>query len=159
MSTADGAPMLTITEAAERAGVKRSQIRRELDAGAFPNAAKDDRGTGRWLIPLAELDAAQLSARADADPDVDVAAAASTGDGADVSEVEALRAQLEELRVRVEIAEAEAGVRDPVAVATDDHPVSPTTTSSGRPDAQPVAPAVGSAVPDTEPPAPIRGPR
>lgn len=54
---------LTITEAAERAGVARSTIRRALDRDDFPNAARDeDDPRGTWLIPTADLDEAGYGA-------------------------------------------------------------------------------------------------
>lgn len=47
---------LTITEAADRAGVARSTIRRALDRDAFPNATQDpDDPRGTWLIPVSDL--------------------------------------------------------------------------------------------------------
>jgi hypothetical protein len=49
---------LTITQAAERAGVARSTIRRALDRGRFPGAIRDDDQARTWLIPAGELDQA-----------------------------------------------------------------------------------------------------
>jgi len=47
----------TITLAAAECGVHRNTIKRKLTAGEFPNAAQTD---GKWLIPLADLLAANL---------------------------------------------------------------------------------------------------
>lgn len=59
---ADDGPY-TITDAADRAGVARSTIRRALDRGDFPNAARDaDDPRGTWLIPADDLDGAGYSA-------------------------------------------------------------------------------------------------
>ncbi len=52
-------PALTITEAAQAAGVDRRTIRRRLDNGELPNAYRED-GDGPWRLPVADLLAAGL---------------------------------------------------------------------------------------------------
>lgn len=55
----DTSQTLTITEAADRAGVHRRTIRRALDRGDFPNARQDLKDLRQpWLIPTSDLDAA-----------------------------------------------------------------------------------------------------
>jgi len=46
-------PRWTLKEAAERVQVSRSTLRRRLDDGAFPNAAKD--ATGAWTLGVEDL--------------------------------------------------------------------------------------------------------
>ncbi len=53
-------PALTITEAAEAAGVDRRTIRRRLDNGDLPHAWREDGGAGAWRIPVHDLLAAGL---------------------------------------------------------------------------------------------------
>lgn len=52
---------LTLSEAAQRAGVSRSTIRRRHEAGKFPNAHLDG---GEWRIPIEDLEDAGLVHRA-----------------------------------------------------------------------------------------------
>lgn len=60
---AETAEVLTITEAAERAGVHRSTIRRALDRDEFPDAYQDqDAPRQPWLIPVSNLDEAGYGA-------------------------------------------------------------------------------------------------
>lgn len=57
-------PALTLSEAATRARVSRSTVRRRLDAGDLPNAYRADGpegpGTGPWQIPVPDLLAAGI---------------------------------------------------------------------------------------------------
>jgi hypothetical protein len=194
MSTANGKSMLTITEAAEVAGVDRRIIQRRLDAGEFPSAHKEGKGRGRWLIPSAELDAAGLTgpaptgAQATAAPHASDQPDAPAGGQASVvpkasirphtsvehiepmvvpvlSEVEVLRAEMTTLRIRAEVAEAEARERERVIAAKDDDLNSlrailmsgPMTQLAGPAAVAPVAAAVAP-VAASEAPAPAAEP-
>jgi hypothetical protein len=65
---------LTLREAAERCTpkVSRRTLVRRLEADAFPNAYRgtgsQGAGSGPWLIPVADLQAAGYDVRAEADP-------------------------------------------------------------------------------------------
>ncbi|MGD0391787.1 MAG: helix-turn-helix domain-containing protein [Acidimicrobiales bacterium] len=148
MSSANGKSMLTITEAAEATGVDRPTIQRLLASGKFPNARKEGKGRGRWLIPSAELDAASptgarrvgtgapvqhISVEPDepAEPAAPIEVQTSIGTHTSIeriepvvvpvlSEVEVLRAQITALQIRAEVAEAEARERERVIAAKDD---------------------------------------
>jgi hypothetical protein len=48
-------PALTITEAAQAAGVDRRTIRHRLDNGDLPHANREDGGEGPWRIPVDDL--------------------------------------------------------------------------------------------------------
>ena len=51
--------LLTIKEAAARARCNESTIKRDLSAGRYPGARRDDSDrNGAWLVPLADLVAA-----------------------------------------------------------------------------------------------------
>jgi hypothetical protein len=160
--TSDGRPELTVTEAAKAAGVDRRTIRRRLDAGDFPNARRDDGkqgpDTGPWLLPVEDLLGAGLTLHAPTEPDE-----LTPADTPDPSEVEALRAEVVELRTRAQVAEAVAAERDRVIAAKDDDlrslravlmagPAVPAATASespasppGRPPAAPELPTGGRA--------------
>lgn len=49
---------LTIREVAASLGKDRRTVRRQLDAGRYPNAYREPGPTGRWLIPVADLNVA-----------------------------------------------------------------------------------------------------
>ena len=102
---------LTMTEAARRAAVSRSTVRRRLDRGAFPGAWRDDGregpGTGPWRVPVEELIASGLDLTAadrPADPEPDP-------DPEPVDELAELRAALAVERERRAAAEALAAER------------------------------------------------
>jgi excisionase family DNA binding protein len=61
-------PVLTITEAAQAAGVDRRTVRRRLDAGELPNAWREDGDEGPWRIPVEDLMAAGLRLHAPTPP-------------------------------------------------------------------------------------------
>lgn len=90
-------PWLSISEAAEAAGLDRRSIRRRLDAGRFPKARRDD-VDGRWLISVTDLVAAGLKLHAP-----------TPGDEADEDPdtVDDLRTALVDERHRRELAEVE----------------------------------------------------
>lgn len=46
-------PRVTLSKAAELAGVSHSTVKRRHRAGAFPNAEQDD--TGAWTVPIGDL--------------------------------------------------------------------------------------------------------
>lgn len=96
----------TLREAADITGKARGTIRRYLDEGGrpgrFPNASQDAEGV--WRIPLADLIAAGLSVTAR------YGGEAEKPETGGVSDVERLRAEAEELRQRVAVAEANAEV-------------------------------------------------
>lgn len=182
MSTANGKSMLTITEAAEATGVDRSVIQRRLAAGEFPNARKEGKGRGRWLIPSAELDTVRPTGPTPAGPTVSIEPQTSIGSYTPVeriepmvvpvlSEIEVLRAQIAALQIRAEVAEAEARERERVIAAKDDDLnslrailmggtvaklVEPT---SAAPEVASGAPEVASEVPEAETGAPVVPPR
>ena len=56
-SVAGMADMLTIDQAAERAGVSAKTIRRNVTAGRYAGSVRGEGGAGRWLIPADVLDA------------------------------------------------------------------------------------------------------
>lgn len=106
-------PLLTITEAANAAGVDRRTIRRRLDSGAFPGAVRDQehgphRGAGGavWRIPIEDLLAAGLVLHAPTAAEEPTPPAPVV-----VSDAELLRQELEVWRRRAEVAEAVAEER------------------------------------------------
>ncbi len=186
MSRANGKSMLTITEAAEVAGVERRIIQRRLGAGEFPHAHKEGKGRGRWLIPTADLEAAfpagdnPVEAHAPAGTGAPVAPDGPTGPGAPIeahitigpdpsaervepmvvpvlSEIEILRAEVVALRIRAEVAEAEARERDRVIAAKDDDLNSLRTILVSGPALMPTGSP--SAIPEAAPEPPAAPPR
>jgi hypothetical protein len=104
-------PWLTITEAAKACQVDRRTIRRHLDAKPthFPNAYRG--GTdGHWLIPVGDLQAAELTLYAPSPADVDPDEAAPPPDA-----LEELRSELDAERHRRELAERDRDVAQAVA--------------------------------------------
>ncbi len=61
-------PALTISEAAQAAGVDRRTVRRRLDSGPFEHAWREDGGEGPWRIPVDDLIGAGLRLHAPATP-------------------------------------------------------------------------------------------
>ena len=99
-------PALTVTEAAEAAGVHRRTIARRLEAGRLPNAYKDS--AGEWRVPVADLEASGLRLYAPSGPDPEPVTSLP-------DEAEALaevKAELDEWRRRAEVAEALAAERE-----------------------------------------------
>lgn len=95
-------PALSMTEAAEAAGVSRDTIERRRKAGDFPGARMDQ---GRWVIPVDDLLGAGLVLHAPAPPE--------TGPGGEMPAGEA--GELERLRAEVAAVRHEAALWRAVA--------------------------------------------
>lgn len=113
-------PWLTLSQAADAAGVARTTIRRALDAGRFPQAKRDadlnGPGGGAWRVPVDDLLAAGFRLGRPAPPeqaqDSGTDGLAQTrGIAADQAEIAVLRAELAATRERAAVAEALAGER------------------------------------------------
>ena len=100
-SEAPARPELTITEAADAAGVNPKTIRRAIAAGRLDGAHQDQ--TGRWLVPVEALIGAGYPLHTPAPPD-ELAAVRRRADAAE------RRAELAERHA--EVAEAIAGERE-----------------------------------------------
>jgi hypothetical protein len=112
----DTRPELTITEAAKATGVDRRTISRRLDADAFPNAHRDVGKQGQpeggpWLIPIADLIAADLPVYAPTKADPEPKATDDTD----------FRIALADALRRAEAAEAVAAERDRTIEALRGH--------------------------------------
>ena len=117
MTDTDPTPArLTISAAARAAGVDQRTIRRHLNAGHFPGAARNDGssgpGTGPWSIPSTDLLAAGLVLRTKTGEDPE-----PQPEPVDRSEVAQLRERLTDAIKRAEIAEARAEERERVIEA------------------------------------------
>ena len=99
-------PSMTITEAAQAAGVARSTVRRRLDLEEFPRAWREPEPPQRWRVPVADLLAAGLDvhrpSRQDSEPDPEPPR---------LPETARLAAELELERARRQAAEALAQER------------------------------------------------
>jgi len=93
-------PTFTVSAAAEATGKSRRTIGRLLDDDLLPGAYRDE--SGAWCIPTEGLLAAGLALHAPSPPDVAPAAAIAAA----VDPVDALRAELADMRRRAEVAEA-----------------------------------------------------
>lgn len=107
MATPTDRPALSLSQAAEASGKHRNTIRNALINDRFPNAYRD--GAGSWRIPVGDLLGAGFTLYAPTAPDAETGAVA-TPPADDV--VDRLRAELAELRRRVELAEALAAERE-----------------------------------------------
>lgn len=106
-------PALTLSQAAKATGKHRNTVRNSLVADRFPNAYRD--GAGTWRIPVADLLAVgwTLYAPTPADDESGAATAStSTSTPATDDELERLRAEVQDLRRRMELAEAIAAERE-----------------------------------------------
>lgn len=101
-------PLLTLSEAASATGKHRNTIRNALDSGAFPNAAKD--ASGAWRVPVTDLLAAGFHLHAPTPPQA-TESNTTQREVVEADVVERLRAEVAELRRRVEVAEALAAER------------------------------------------------
>lgn len=99
-------PALSLSQAAEATGKHRNTIRNALTGDRFPNAYRD--GAGAWRIPVGDLLGAGFTLYAPTAAEVQVTSEPA-GDG-DV--VDRLRAELADLRRRVDLAEALAAERE-----------------------------------------------
>jgi excisionase family DNA binding protein len=99
-----GAPTLTIAEAARAAGVNRSTVHRALADGRLHGAARG--ADGHWQIPPAALEQLGWSLRAPAAADVEPEPELDLAD-----ELQRLRAELETERAKRHTAEAIAAER------------------------------------------------
>jgi len=100
---------MSIREASLATGATRATLRRDIDAGRFPGAFREDTsrgsGLGIWRVPVADLVAAGYSLRSES-------AAVPEPDRTGLeNEVRELRAELERERERREAAEALARER------------------------------------------------
>jgi len=104
MTDGDESQSLSIREASLATGATRPTLRRDIDAGRFPGAFREDTsrgsGLGIWRVPVADLLAAGYSLRSDSP-----AAPESDRTGLE-NEVRELRAELARERERREAAEA-----------------------------------------------------
>ncbi len=109
--------MLTVTEAAQAAGVDRRTIRRRLDSGDFPHArrepGREGPGTGPWLIPVDDLLGAGLVLGKLGSGEV-----VDEGNERSAAEDVLRRALADALR-RAEVAEARAAERERVIEAQE----------------------------------------
>ena len=95
---------LTITEAAEMAGVSAKTIRRRLKSGEFPTARQDGEGhSAPWLIPRETLDAQTKVERSDDGPVIELRE--------QLQSAEMLRVEVES-RLREEISSRERADRE-----------------------------------------------
>ena len=112
-SSAEGGE-LTITQAAAAADVHPRTIRRHLPR--FPGAHQSGRSgsmSGPWLIPVDDLLAAGFKVNAVEEETPE----APRADLPPMNELEALRAEVADLRLRAEVAEARAEERERVIEA------------------------------------------
>ena len=121
-------PCLTITEAARAAGKHPNSIRRRLDAGQFPGAAKN--AAGEVEIPIDDLLSAGLVLKRPAPREP--------------AEVDRLRDQLRKAERRAELAEALASERER---ALDDLRMALRALGSGEPHSHPRACSTAGASP------------
>ncbi|MFJ1930368.1 MULTISPECIES: helix-turn-helix transcriptional regulator [unclassified Streptomyces] len=106
-------PMLTQREAAAACGVSRTTIRRRRESGSLPGAVQDPRRG--WIIPVDDLLAAGFQLRTPAEPNTPSTPA---GDGQHRQDITALRAELEQARHLLALAE-ERHARELAEVQTE----------------------------------------
>ena len=102
-------PALTLSEAARATGKHRNTVRNALDSDRFPNAYRD--GAGTWRIPVGDLLAAGFPLHAPAGPDAEDATQGHTNAATAGDDAERLRADVDDLRRRLAVAEALAAER------------------------------------------------
>ncbi len=111
-----GDKLLSITEAAEACSLSRQTIKRRIAEGTFPGAHREvmanQGGNERWVIPLADLQAAGLRPNAARRPTVADIDLTDAGNGDQYrGEIERLRREISQARQRAAVAEAVADER------------------------------------------------
>lgn len=140
-------PRFTMSEAAERAGVSRSTIRRRVEAGDFTNATKDDEGV--WRIPVEDLLAAGFTLSRPAEVEAETQTPPSERAQVEAEELAELRREVVELRARVEVERAQRQAAEQVAAERSEHLATmrqalrmiEASTTTPRPESAPTEPA------------------
>jgi hypothetical protein len=119
----DGA--LTLTEASHATDVSRRSLRKQIDAGCFAGASRDDTAagphTGRWRIPVIDL--------VNAGYVLDLTVLESTTAADNEEQIRILQIQLDQERVRRLTAEARVHELE-AALLPVDEPAEPETAAA-----------------------------